>query len=82
MQHLTVEQLGVTPVRIPGARRLFAAAQHQIDHLLSTPTAEIAPELAFDWAWDVVLQLGRDLDRLAAKLDRVIYLQPHETETD
>jgi len=57
------------PMRIPGARRLFAAAQHHIDHIMATTTAQVSPALAYDWAWDVVLQLGWDLDRLARKAE-------------
>jgi len=56
-----------TMTRIPGARRLFAAAQAHIDHLLASTTAEVSPELALDWCGDVLLQLGLDLDRLARK---------------
>jgi|GEM_PF-4239813 len=56
-------------IRVPGARRLFRAAQHHIDHLMSTTTARVSPELALDWCGDVLLQLGWDLDRLARKAE-------------
>jgi hypothetical protein len=66
--------LSTSEIRIPGARRLFRAAQHHIDHIMSTTTAELYPERAYEWCWDVILQLGRDLDRLAAKQDRRTFL--------
>ncbi len=36
---------------------------------MSTPAAEAAPLVALEAAWDLFLQLGRDLDRLAVKAE-------------
>lgn len=62
--------------RIPGARRLFRAAQHQIDRITSSPTFD-TPGLGLEMAWDVILQLGADLDRLARKAQMSVLVDPN-----
>lgn len=70
------DQLPATPARIPGARRLYRVAQHRIDQITSSALWESCPQLGLEAAWDVILQLGTDLDRMAMHVDRAVYLQP------
>jgi hypothetical protein len=52
------------PIYIPGSRPLFAATQARIDH---TMASDLPDDMKLDAAFDHILQLGADLDRLARK---------------
>lgn len=55
---------------------MFAATQARIDHVLASA---LPVEERIEAGWDHVLQLGRDLDRLARKAElQVIVERPRE----
>ena len=61
------------PVKLFGARRIFANAQTQIDRIWAST---MPVELRYECCWDVIFQVGRDLDRMASKSQRVVRLEP------
>lgn len=60
-------------VKAIGARRIFANAQARIDHIWAS---SLPVDLKYECGWDVILQAGRDLDRLAAHTRLIMRLEP------